>query len=90
MSQYMQVPRKPHLDCVRHLLRYLRDIVAYALFYLADVPLHVYGYTDAGWAGTIFDRQSTSGFMFSFGSDAATWSSKKQPTFTLLSTESEY
>ena len=51
VSQYMQVLCKPHLDCVRHILRYLRATVDYALFYAADVPLHVYGYTDCrlGW-----------------------------------------
>ena len=62
----------------------------YALFYMADVPLHVYGYTDADWVGSVSDRQSTSSFMFSFGSAAITWSSKKQPTVALLSTEVEY
>ena len=36
------------------------------------------------------DRQSTSGFMFSLGSAAITWSSKKQPTVALSTTEAEY
>ena len=41
-------------------------------------------------AGSISDRRSTRGFMFSFGSGAVTWSSKKQPTVALSSTEAEY
>ena len=90
VSQYMQVPRKPHLDCVRHTLRYLRATMDYALFYAKNVPLHVYGYTDADWAGSVSHRQSTSGFMFSFGSTAVTWSRKKQITAALSSTEAEY
>ena len=53
VSEYMQVPRKPHLDCVRRIMRYLRATVDYALFYATDVPLHVYGYTDADWARSI-------------------------------------
>ena len=50
----------------------------------------MHGYTDADWAGSISDRQSTSGYVFSFGSTIVTWSSKKQPTFALSSTEAEY
>ena len=42
------------------------------------------------WAGSATDHQSTSGYMFSFGSAVVTWSSKKQPTVALLSTEAEY
>lgn len=38
-SQFMQVPHKPHLDCVRCTLRYLRATDDYALFYVASVPL---------------------------------------------------
>ena len=89
-SQFMQLPRKPHLDAVRRTLRYVRSTLDYALFYAADAPLALYGYTDADWAGSIADRRSTSGFMFSFGSASVTWSSKKQPTIALSSTEAEY
>ena len=60
------------------------------MFYAADAPLALYGYTDADWASSISDRRSTSGFMFSFGSAAITWSSKKQPTVALSSIEAEY
>ncbi|KAI5055525.1 hypothetical protein GOP47_0029046 [Adiantum capillus-veneris] len=85
----MQLPRKPHLDGVRRTLRYVQGTLDYALFYVADAPLSLYGYTDADWAGSIVDRRSTSGFMFSFRSAVVTWSSKKQPIVALSSTEAE-
>jgi hypothetical protein len=65
-------------------------IVDYGLFYEASTELQVHGYTDADWAGSISDRRSTNSFMFSFGRVAVTWSSKKQPTVALSSTEAEY
>ena len=89
-SQFMQAPKKPHLDAVRRTLRYVRATLDHALFYAAGVPVELYGYTDADWAGSVTDRRSTSGFMFSLGSAAITWSSKKQPTVALSSTEAEY
>ena len=52
-SQFMQVPQKPHLDGVRRTLCYVRSTLDYALFYAADVPVELYGYTDADWAGSI-------------------------------------
>ena len=59
-------------------------------FYEAKNQLQVHGYTDANWANNVLDRKSTNGFMFSFGSGAVSWSSKKQPTVALSSTEAEY
>jgi len=52
--------------------------------------LQVHGYMDVDWAGNVLERRSTSGFMFSFGSGAISWNSKKQPTVTLSNTEAEY
>ncbi|MCO5613079.1 hypothetical protein L7F22_067353 [Adiantum nelumboides] len=84
----MQLPQKPHLDAVHCTLRYVRATLDHALFYAADVQLH--GYTDADWAGSTTDQRSTSRFTFTLGSAAITWSSKKQPTVALSSTEAEY
>ncbi|MCO5576670.1 hypothetical protein L7F22_030485 [Adiantum nelumboides] len=89
-SQFMQLPRKPHLDVVRRTLRYLSATLDYALFYEASTQLQLSGFTDADWASSVCDRRSTSGFMFSLRSAAITWSSKKQPIVALSSTKTEY
>ena len=62
----------------------------YALFYATDTTLELCGYTNADWVGSTYNSISTSGYMFSFGSAAVAWSSKKQPTVALSSTEAEY
>jgi hypothetical protein len=90
VSQFMQTPRKPHLDAVRRILRYIKHTLQCGIFYEAKSQLQVHGYTDADWAGNVSDRRSTSGFMFSFGSGAVSWSGKKQPIVALSSTEAEY
>ena len=78
ISQFMQMPRKPHLDAVRHILRYVKSTLHYGLFYEAGKEIQVLGYTNANWAGSMYDRRSTNGFMFSLGNAVVTWSSKKQ------------
>ncbi|KAJ8499382.1 hypothetical protein OPV22_009934 [Ensete ventricosum] len=42
------------------------------------------------WAGDLDDRKSTSGNIFSLGSGAISWSSKKQATTALSTSEAEY
>ena len=78
------------MDSVRRTLCYVSATLDYALFYGANNELELYGYTNADWVGSAYDRRSTSGFMFSLGSATITWSSKKQPTVALSSTEVEY
>ena len=90
VSQFMQSPRKPHLDSVRRIMRYVKSTIQYGLFYAYGSDLHLSGYTDADWAGSPYDRRSTSGYSFTLGSGAVSWSSKKQPTVALSSTEAEY
>jgi hypothetical protein len=89
VNQFMQTPRKPHLDVVKRILRYIKHILQCGIFYEAKNQLQIHGYTDVDWAGNILDRRSTSGFMFSFGSGAVSWSNKKQPIVALSSTEAE-
>ncbi|MCO5547509.1 hypothetical protein L7F22_000959 [Adiantum nelumboides] len=88
--EFMQLSQKPHLDGVCCTLHYVRASLDHALFYAADVPMELHGYTDADWASSATDQWSTSSFMFTLGSVAITWSSKKQPTIALSSTEAEY
>jgi len=90
VSQFMQTTRKPHLDAVKRILRYIKHTLQCGIFYETKSQLQVHGYTDVDWADNVLDRKSTSGFMFSFGSGAVSWSSRKQPTVALSSTEAEY
>jgi hypothetical protein len=90
VSQFMQTPRKPHLDAVKRILRYIKHTLHCGIFYETKSQLQVHGYTEANWAGNVSNRRSTNGFLFYFGSDVISWSSKKQPTVALSNTEAEY
>ena len=60
------------------------------ILYKSATPVPLEGYKDVDWAGHKADRRSTSRFVFSLGSGAISWSSKKQPNVALSSTETEY
>ena len=90
LSQFMHEPTDVHLNACRKVLRYLKGTLNYGLFYAYDDDLSPTGYSDADWAGSPHDRRSISGYVFMLGGKAITWSSKKQPTVALSSTEAEY
>ncbi|KAK2980732.1 hypothetical protein RJ640_011712 [Escallonia rubra] len=48
------------------------------------------GFSDSDWAGCLDDRRSTSGSIFNLGSGTITWTSKRQATVALSSSEAEY
>ncbi|GJR61824.1 retrovirus-related pol polyprotein from transposon TNT 1-94, partial [Tanacetum coccineum] len=54
----------------------------------ADINL--FGYSDSDWRGCKDDGKSTSSHMFSLGSGAVSWSSKKQEVVALSSGEAKY
>jgi hypothetical protein len=64
VSQFMQASRKPHLDAMRRILRYIKHNLHCGIFYEAKSQLQVHGYMDADWVGNVLDKRSTSGFMF--------------------------
>ena len=60
------------------------------IFYKEGATIRLEGYTDVDWVGNVSDRRPTSGFVFSLGSGAISWSSKKQSIVALSNTEVEH
>ncbi|WMV13499.1 hypothetical protein MTR67_006884 [Solanum verrucosum] len=48
------------------------------------------GYIDVDWAGSPFDRRSTSGYSILVGGNLVSWKSKKQSLVARCSAEAEY
>ena len=48
------------------------------------------GYSDSDWANDISTRKSISGYLFYLADGVVSWSSKRQMTVALSSTEAEY
>ena len=73
VSRYMSNPKKPHLDVVRRILRYVKGTINFGILYKKTNNCQVMGYCDADYAGDCGTRRSTTGYFFSLGSGAISW-----------------
>src|ERR1700730_11718115 len=85
LAAYMANPSLQHTGMLKRILRYLAGTKDYAITYLTNpcVNDRLQGYADASFAGTE-DYKSISGYVFTLGSGAISWRSKRQTVITLL------
>src|SRR5262249_42559284 len=86
----MQCPWKYHFGAVKKVLQYIAGTTDFGIWYDHVSEFKLFGYTNSDWAGCLEDRRSISGYVFSLGSAAVCWSSKKQMTTALSSSEAKY
>jgi len=90
VCQFMHKPTKLHWQAVKRILRYLKHTVSHGLLLTRSNTSTLEVFSDADWAGCPDDRKSTGGYCVFLGSNLISWSSKKHPTVSRLSTEAEY
>ena len=102
VSQFSASPRKSHLAAAKRIIRYLKGSINLKLK-LGNATnatknatidpaetIKISGYSDANWGNDINTRRSTSGYIFFVADGVVSWSSKRQATVALSSTEAEY
>ncbi|KAK8921022.1 hypothetical protein KSP39_PZI020059 [Platanthera zijinensis] len=90
LARFVSNPSIAHANAAKRVLRYLQGTRSYGVHYQYSQDNSLKGFTDSDWAGSIDDRKSTGGFIFFVGSSPISWSSRKQRTVALSSTEAEY
>jgi hypothetical protein len=92
LSQFNTAPSSDHLKAAKHVLRYLLATKDLKLHYGSSESNDgiVIGFSDSDWAGDKVDRKSTTGYTFQVGGGSISWTSRKQTTIALSSTEAEY
>jgi transposase InsO family protein len=89
LARYMAKPTLVHWQAAKGVLRYLGGTPDYGITFGPN-KLDFAGYCDADFAGDVDTRKSTSGYVFTLGGGAISWSSKKQATVAASTTEAEY
>nr|GEX50212.1 integrase, catalytic region, zinc finger, CCHC-type, peptidase aspartic, catalytic [Tanacetum cinerariifolium] len=89
-ARYQARPTKKHLHTVKIIFRYLRGIVNQGLWYSKDSAIALTAFADADHAGCQDTRHSTSESIQLLGDKLVRWSSKRQKSAAISSTEAEY
>nr|GEV23593.1 hypothetical protein [Tanacetum cinerariifolium] len=87
---YQARPTEKHIHAVKRIFRYLRGTVNQGLSYPKDSSVALTAFADADHAGCQDTRRSTSGSFKFLGERLISWSSKRQKSVAISSTEAEY
>lgn len=90
-SRFQSAPTDIHWTHLKRLLRYLKGTRNLGLMYRRSSQADaLIGYADADWGNDCEDRRSISGFVYQIFDATVSWTSRKQNTVALSSTEAEY
>jgi len=90
LSQHTAAPGKAHVHAVQRTFRYLHAMIHYNLTFNSNECGELVCFSDTDWAANANDRHSISGYIFMLSGAAVSWSTKKQGSTALSSTEAEY
>ncbi|GKF73736.1 hypothetical protein Tco_0220068 [Tanacetum coccineum] len=89
-ARYQASPTKKHLEALKGVFRYLRGTINWGLWYPKDTTMALTAYADADHTGCQDTRRSTPGSAQFLGDKLVSWSSKKQKSNAISTTEAEY
>lgn len=90
VSRFNHKHSNTHWAAVKRIFRYLQGTIKYRLRYTVSESSEMLCYTDSDWASDPDSRRSCAGHVVTMANGAISWSSKRQRTVALSSTEAEY
>nr|GEV44092.1 hypothetical protein [Tanacetum cinerariifolium] len=89
-NAYQASPTKKHLETLKRVFWYLKATINWGLWYLKYIAIALTAYADADHAGCQDTRRSTSESAQFLGDNLVSWSSKKQKSTAISTTEVKY
>jgi hypothetical protein len=90
LSQHSMTPGSEHLAALKQVYCYLLKTKDMSLTFDGTKSNILQGFTDSDWGGNPTDQRSITGILWILCSALVGWSSWKQSTVVLSSTEAEY
>ncbi|KAF4990463.1 hypothetical protein FGRMN_8456 [Fusarium graminum] len=91
IARFMSNPSIDHMEACDHILSYLRHTADKGLRYQrGDGSTNLVGFVDSDYAGCADTRRSTTGWVFMLAKAPISWSSQRQRTVALSTTDAEY
>ena len=82
--------KKPRLEVVRRILRYVKSTIDYDLLYKKGETCKLSDYCDADYAKDHDTRRLITGYVYKIESGVVSWCNKRQPIVSLSTTKVEY
>ncbi|XP_057443256.1 uncharacterized mitochondrial protein AtMg00810-like [Lotus japonicus] len=89
-ARFQVNPQQSHFSAVKRIFRYLIGNGNLGLLYEKGSDCRLKGFCDTDYAGDRVERKSTSGGCHFLGNCLVSWTSKRQSTISLSTTEAEY
>jgi hypothetical protein len=90
LSRFQSNPGPAHWKAMLHMVAYIKGTLDYSITYYRGVSVKPVTYVDASYADDYDTRRSTAGYGVWMAGGLVSWSSKRQPTVALSTTEAEY
>lgn len=89
-SRFQDKPNDRLWKALKRILRYIKGTIDLELFYTKHEKTKLVGYADSDYAGDERDRISTTGYLYKVFGGTVCWTTRKQTSTALSSTEAEY
>jgi len=89
-ARFQANPKESQLTIVKRILKYLKGMACFGLWYPSGASPNLIGYSDADYGGCKIDRKSTNGTCHLLGCSLVSWHSKIQACVNLSTTEADY
>ncbi|CAB0040794.1 unnamed protein product, partial [Trichogramma brassicae] len=91
LSRFLEKHARNHCEALKRVMRYIKGTINHGIVYKrSNGGDKLLGFSDSDFAGDADTRRSTTGYIFMLASGPITWSTQRQSSVALSSTEAEY